>query len=140
MSDKHVITTQWKGGLAFEATINGHTVKMDAPTESGGENSGPSPKKLMLAALSGCTGIDVVSILQKMQVSIEKLEIEVQGDVTSEHPKHYHKMHVVYHFYGKSLPLAKLEKAVKMSEDTYCGVRASYAKGMDISSEIRVSG
>ncbi len=140
MSDKHVITTQWKGGLAFEADVNGHAVIMDAPAESGGENSGPSPKKLMMVALSGCTGMDVVSILKKMQVPVEKLEIEVQGDVTSEHPKRYHKMHVVYHFHGKSLPLEKLEKAVKMSEDTYCGVRAAYAIGMEITSEIRVSG
>lgn len=136
MSDKHIITTSWKGGMAFEADVNGHSVKMDALPEFGGVNSGPSPKKLMLVALSGCTGMDVVSILKKMHVDIDKLEIEVQGDVTDEHPKRYHKMHVIYYIHGKGLPLDKLEKAVKMSEDTYCGVRAAYAKGMEMTSEI----
>lgn len=138
MSDKHIITTKWNGGLAFEADVNGHAVKMDATTEFGGQDSGPSPKKLMLVALSGCTGMDVVSILKKMHVDFENLNIEVQGDVTDEHPRHYHKMHVIYSISGKNLPLDKIEKAVKMSEDTYCGVRAAYAKGMVITSEIRI--
>lgn len=136
MSDKHTIKTNWQGGLAFEADVNGHKVIMDAPEAGGGQNSGPSPKKLMLVALSGCTGMDVVSILQKMRVEIESVEIEVQGDVRDEHPKHYDKMHVIYTFKGKNLPLDKLEKAVKMSEETYCGVRAVYSKVMEVTSEI----
>ena len=138
MSDKHIITTSWNGGMAFETDVDGHSVKMDASSAFGGNDTGPSPKKLMLVALSGCTGMDIVAILKKMRVDIDKLEIEVQGDVTDEPPKHYHKMHVIYHVYGKDLPLDKLEKAVKMSEDTYCGVRAAYAKGMELSSEIRI--
>jgi len=88
MADKHIIKTEWKGDLAFEADINGHKVMMDAPIEGGGTNLGPSPKKLMLVALSGCTGMDVVSILKKMRVEVEKYSVEVQGDVTEEHPKH----------------------------------------------------
>ena len=138
MLDKHSIRTEWKGGLAFEADVNGHKVRMDAPVDGGGENSGVGPKKLQLVALSGCTGMDVVSILQKMRVDIEKINIEVQGDVTDEHPKHYNKMHVIYEFTGKNLPLDKLEKAVKMSEETYCGVEALYRKAIEVSSEIKV--
>lgn len=137
MSDKHIITTAWKGGLAFETNLNGHVLKMDAPVEAGGTNTGPGPKKLLLAALSACTGMDIASILKKMQVEIDQLDIEVQGDLTDEHPKHYYKMHVIYHFKGKNLPLDKLEKAVKMSETTYCGVRATF-KGLELSSEIRI--
>ena len=136
MSDKHTISTTWKGGIAFEADVNGHKVPMDATDEFGGQNSGPSPKKLMLVALSGCTGMDVVSILKKMRVELDALDIEVQGDVTDEHPKHYDKMHVIYKFTGKDLPLDKLEKAVKMSEETYCGVGALYRKAIEVSSEI----
>lgn len=139
MSTKHNITTTWNGGVAFEADVNGHAVKMDAPTDFGGQNSGPSPKKLMLVALSGCTGMDVVSILKKMRVEIDALQIEVEGDVTEENPKHYQAMHVKYIFKGKNLPLDKLEKAVKMSEDTYCGVRAVYEKAMKVTSEIIVA-
>jgi putative redox protein len=138
MSDKHIIKTEWKGDIAFEAAINGHKVMMDAPSEAGGTNLGPSPKKLMLVALSGCTGMDVVSILKKMRIDLEKFSVEVQGDVTEEHPKQYYKMHVIYEFTGKNLPLDKLEKAVKISEETYCGVGALYRKAIEVTSEIRV--
>lgn len=138
MADKHSIKTEWKGGLAFEADVNGHKVIMDAPIEGGGQNSGPSPKKLQLVALSGCTGMDIVSILAKMRVEIESCSIEVQGNVADEHPKHYTNMHVIYEFKGKNLPLDKLEKAVKMSEETYCGVGALYRKAIEVTSEIRI--
>jgi len=138
MSDKHSIKTSWKGGLAFEADINGHKITMDAPIEEGGQNSGPGPKKLQLVALSGCTGMDVVSILKKMRVDFTAVDIEVQGDVTDENPKQYYKMHVIYTITGKNLPMEKLEKAVKMSEETYCGVGALYRKAIEVSSEIRI--
>jgi putative redox protein len=137
MSDKHIITTEWKGGLAFDADLGSHVIRMDAPKDAGGEGTGPGPKKHLLAALSGCTGMDVVSILGKMRVEIEGVSIEVQGDVADEHPKRYLKMHVIYTFKGKNLPQDKLEKAVKMSEETYCGVRATLAPGVELSSEIR---
>jgi putative redox protein len=65
MAEKHVISTEWKGDLTFESNINGHKLIMDVPVEAGGNNFGPGPKKLMLVALSGCTGMDVVSILKK---------------------------------------------------------------------------
>jgi len=138
MSDKHIIKTEWKGDMAFEADINGHKIIMDAPVEGGGHNSGPGPKKLQLVALSGCTGMDVVSILKKMRVDIEKCNIEVQGDVTDENPKQYFKMHVIYKFTGKNLPMEKLEKAVKMSEESYCGVEALYRKAIEVTSEIQI--
>lgn len=137
MAEKHSIITEWKEGLAFETNLNGHVLKMDAPVEGGGTNTGPGPKKLQLAALSGCTGMDVVSILKKMRVEIEGLNIEVEGNLADEHPKYYTSMHVIYHFKGKNLPIDKLQKAVKMSEDTYCGVRALYSRDIEMTSEIR---
>jgi len=111
---------------------------MDANPDGGGHNIGPSPKKLLLVALSGCTGMDVVSILKKMRVDIDKFNVEVQGDVADEHPKRYTKMHVIYKFTGKNLPLEKLEKAVKMSEETYCGVEALYRMAITVTSEIKI--
>ena len=138
MSDKHVINTEWKGDMAFEADINGHKLIMDTNSDGGGHNIGPSPKKLLLVALSGCTGMDVVSILKKMRIDINKFSIEVQGDVAEEHPKRYTKMHVIYKFTGKNLPLEKLEKAVKMSEETYCGVEALYRMAIIVTSEIKI--
>lgn len=134
----HIIQSEWKGGLAFESNIDGHKIRTDAPTEAGGEDSAPSPKKLMLTALAGCTGIDVVSILKKMRVEVEKCNITVEGKLREEHPKYYEKIHLIYQFSGKNLPMDKLAKAVKMSEETYCGVMGLYKQGAEITSEIRI--
>ncbi len=136
--DKHKISTNWLQNMSFESDIDGHKIRVDAPLTGGGDNSGPSPKKLMLAALSGCTGMDVVSILKKMHVDITSCSIEVEGWLEDEHPRFYNKMHVTYIFRGKNLPKEKLEKAVKMSEETYCGVRALYAKAIEVTSSIVV--
>jgi putative redox protein len=138
MADKHTIKTEWKGDMAFEADVDGHKVMMDASNDGGGHDLGSSPKKLMLAALSGCTGMDVVTILKKMRVEIEKCHIEVQGDVAEEHPKRYTRMHVIYKFTGKNLPLDKIQKAVSMSEETYCGVEALYRMAIQVTSEIQI--
>ena len=62
---KHTITSEWKGNLTFEATVGEHKIINDAPLATGGDNLGTSPKKLLLVALAGCTGMDVVSILKK---------------------------------------------------------------------------
>jgi len=74
--------------------------------------------------LGGCTGMDVVSMLKKMRVEFESLNIEVEGELTDEHPKVYHTITINYIFKGKGLPMEKLEKAVNLSQDRYCGVTA----------------
>lgn len=135
---KHTIISEWKSGLEFQADVDGHKVITDAPVESNGLDHGPSPKKLQLVALAGCTGMDVVTILQKMRVNVASCNITVEGEMREEHPKYYEKMHVIYEFTGQDLPMEKLEKAVKMSEETYCGVEALYKRAIEVTSEIRI--
>ncbi len=135
---KHVVDMAWTDKVAFEADMEGHKVIVDATEESGGSDLGPRPKKLMLTALAGCTGVDVIMILKKMKVEPEAFNVIVEADVTEEHPKHYNKMKVIYQFKGKDLPYAKLEKAVKLSEEKYCGVTAVYRKAMEMETEIRI--
>lgn len=135
---KHVVDMSWKQNMAFESDMDGHKVIIDANVESGGDDLGPRPKKLMLTALAGCTGIDVIMILKKMKVVPEAFQVIVEGDVTEEHPKHYHKIKVIYQFKGKDLPMEKLQKAVNMSEEKYCGVSVVYKQVMEMSSEIRI--
>nr|HDM99744.1 OsmC family peroxiredoxin [Deltaproteobacteria bacterium] len=132
------VTAKWLGNMAFEAEVNGHKILLDADSEVGGENRGPRPKPFMLVALGGCTAMDVISILKKMRVEVEKFNVRVEGDLTEEHPKQFYKMHVIFEFTGKNLPIEKLEKAVKLSEDRYCGVSAVYKKIMGLTSEIKV--
>jgi len=92
----------------------------------------------MLVALAGCTGMDVISILKKMRVDVDGFNVEVEADVTEEHPKHYTAMHIKYQFKGNELPLEKLEKAISLSQDRYCGVSEVYRKTMKITHEIQI--
>ncbi len=135
---KHKIESSWKGNMKFDALVSGHHVIMDALPEVGGENSGPRPKELMLASLAGCTGMDVVSILKKMKVELESFKVEVEADLTEEHPKQYSKMHITYLFKGENLEIEKLKKAVDLSQEKYCGVSAMYRKAMELTYEIKI--
>ena len=132
------VKVNWLENMAFEAEVNGHKIILDAAEAVGGENRGPRPKPLMLVALAGCTGMDVVSILKKMRVEVEGFNVVVEGDLTEEHPKQFTKMRVIYEFKGKDLPMDKLEKAVNLSEERYCGVSAMYKKAIGIITEIRI--
>ncbi len=135
---KQVLKTAWMGKMKFDAVVSGHHLMMDAVPEVGGENAGPRPKELMLASLSGCTGMDVISILNKMRQEVESFNITVEAELTEEHPKHYNKLHLIYEFKGNNLDLEKLKKAVDLSQDKYCGVSAVYKKAMELTYEIKI--
>ncbi len=135
---KQEINVKWLDKMAFSTEVNGHEIILDAIPEVGGENRGPRPKPFMLVALGGCTAMDVISILKKMRVEVVDLNVKVEGDLTEEHPMHFNKIHVIYEFKGKDLPLEKLQKAVNLSEERYCGVSAVYSKAMEMTSEIIV--
>ena len=132
------ISMDWQGDMAFETNLNGHKLIIDAPHAVGGNDLGPTPKPLMLVALAGCTGIDVVSILKKMRVELDGFRVWVEAEQTEEHPKHYSSMKVIYEFKGKDLPMDKIEKAVRLSEEQYCGASHLYKKAIPVTSEIRV--
>lgn len=136
---KDSISINWKKGMAFEAEVNGFKIMLDAKSEHGGSEKGPRPKPLMMVALAGCTGMDVVSILKKMRVELDNLSVHVEGELSDEHPKRFTHMHIIYEFTGKDLPLEKLEKAIGLSQERYCGVSASYKDVMEITYEIRIN-
>ncbi|GAB4313058.1 MAG: OsmC family protein [Bacteroidales bacterium] len=132
------IDINWQGEMAFEAEVNGHKIMLDADEKVGGKDRGPRPKPLTLVSLAGCTGMDVVSILGKMRVNFEAFNVSVEGELTDEHPKIYHKIKIIYRFKGKDLPMEKLEKAVSLSQERYCGVTAMLNKAAEITHEIVV--
>lgn len=135
---KEKVNVEWIENMAFKAVVNDHEIVIDANEQVGGENRGPRPKPFMLASLAGCTGMDVVSILKKMRVEPDYFNVVVEGELTEEHPKHFIKMHIIYEFKGKDLPMEKLEKAIKLSEERYCGVSATYKQVMEMTSEIKI--
>ena len=124
--------------MKFDAVVSGHHVIMDALPTVGGNDEGARPKELMLAALAGCTGMDVVSILKKMRIEPEYFNLKVEAEMTEEHPKHYTSMHITYEFKGENLEIEKLQKAVEMSQEKYCGVSTVYRKAMEITHEIKI--
>ena len=127
----HAVKTTWKEKLAFDSQIDNHTIRMDAGGKLG-DDTGPSPKKLLLASLAGCTGMDVASLLKKMRVPFTGLEIDIKADLTLEHPIVYSEIRLNYHLSGTGLNRKKVEKAVKLSKEKYCGVSAMLSKNSPI--------
>lgn len=124
----HQVNTKWLGGLAFESTNPGGLIQMDGDTDFGGNNQGLRPKAMMLASLAGCSAIDIASLLEKMKVKIDTFTIDVEGDLTEEHPKYYHTVRVDYNFFGTDLDQIKLQKIVHLSVEKYCGVMEMFRR------------
>ncbi len=130
------ISCDWKGKMAFETEMAGGVVKLDADERVGGENNGVRPKQLMLVALAGCTSMDVASLFKKMKAEPDDFKVSVESEMTEEHPKYYHNAHIEYHFWGNDLKKSKLEKAVNLSLDRYCGVTEMFRKFAKVTFEI----
>lgn len=119
----NLVTTTWQKNLLFKSDNPlGGSLLMDTSQENGGNAAGLSPKALMLSSLAGCSGLDIVMILDKMRAVVDDFKIEIKAELTEEHPKTYKEVHVDYHFYGQELDEEKIEKAVKLSVEKYCGV------------------
>jgi len=115
----------WTGDMAFSAvTPSGHEIKMDAAEEIGGQNSGARPMELLLNAVAGCTGIDIISILKKMRLEPLSFHMEIEGERAEEHPRRFTNVHIHYALEGE-LPADKVERAIQLSKDKYCSVSHS---------------
>lgn len=130
----------WKQGMAFDASLEGHSFVIDASEEHGGEGLGPTPKPLVLTALAGCTAMDVISILRKMSVAPSGFSVTAETTLTEQHPRVFEAVTVTYRFEGEGLPTKKLRRAVELSETRYCGVSAMLGKATTILSAIHVNG
>jgi len=135
---KNKIECKWINKMSFEAEVNDHLITFDADELAGGENKGPKPKTMLLASLAGCTGMDVISILKKMRIAPEYFNVVVEGELTEKHPKYYNVIHLIYEFKGENLEIDKIEKAIELSQEKYCGVTAMFSKAADITYEIKI--
>ncbi len=130
------IKLNWKDGVHFESEGPGGNVLIDGSEEVGGQGKGLRPKALMLSALAGCSGIDIASLIKKMRIDVDHFDIDVEAELTDEHPKFYNKVFVVFNFYGDNLNEKKIEKAVTLSIDTYCGVMEMFRQFATIETKI----
>ena len=114
---------------------NGSSITVGSSLE-GDNQKVPSPKALMLSSLAACSGIDVVSILEKMKIKLSDFKINTIGSLTQEHPKYYNKVLMEYHFYGAQLDKEKINKAVNLSITKYCGVMEMFRSFAEITTKI----
>ncbi|MDX2062256.1 MAG: OsmC family protein [Bacteroidia bacterium] len=138
MPTTHTVTAHWQSGMQFDVPMGTHTVTIDALAEFGGTNAGPNPKPLMLTSLAGCTGMDVASLLTKQRIPLSLLEIEVSAELTDEHPKVYRTVHLVYRASGEGLTHEQLDKAVRLSQEKYCGVSAMFRQFATLTYELHL--
>ena len=131
----HSAKTTWVENLAFDSQIDQHTLRIDG-NGANPEGTGPSAKKLLLSSLAACTGIDIVSTLEKMRVPFTGLELETEADLTDTYPKVYSEIRLIYRVFGKDLDKSKVERAVKLSKEKYCGVSTMLEKNCPILASI----
>lgn len=135
----NIVTTEWQNDMVFKTdNPSGHTVMIDSDKEFGGTGAGVRPKALMLSSLGGCTGLDVVSLLNKMKVEFDSFKVVVSGELTDEHPKYYKTVTVDYYVYGKDMNEAKINKAVNLSVERYCGVFEMFRHFAEVSHNIHI--
>ncbi len=132
----NIITTKWLGNMRFESTNpSGHNLFIDAGPENGGNSEGYRPKALMLSGLAGCSGLDVAALIKKMKLDVADFSIEIDANLTEEHPKYYDKVTMAFKFYGDNLNEKKLQRAVDLSIEKYCGVMEMFRQFAEVKVE-----
>ncbi len=134
-----IVKAKWIGGMRFVVGDDkGHSIVIDVSKDHGGEDSGFSPMQLLLAALAGCTGMDVVNILHKQRQKLTDFEILVSGERVADYPRVYSMVSVDYRLKGGNLEEKAVQGAIQLSEDKYCSVGAMIKKAAKLSNSYKL--
>lgn len=125
-------TTVWKGGKEYESFQNKAKINLHSGVGFG-------PKALLLSGLAGCSGIDVVEILEKMRVPFASLEIDAEAEQTDDHPRIFRSIELLYRIQADKAQEDKIRKAIELSLDKYCGVAAMLRKNSPIHYQLIVT-
>jgi putative redox protein len=132
-------TVDWQGGLKFTGKSKfGFDITLDGSKKAGGEEDGYQPLELMIYALAGCTGMDVISIAKKMKQDVSNLTINVESDQKEDHPRFMTKAHIEYVVTGKDLKKEMLERAIQLSEEKYCVVGTTLSGVTKITHSLKI--
>lgn len=133
-------TVKWVDGRLFVGESgSGHAVVMDGPPDHGGRNMGARPMELILLGVGGCSSFDVVDILQKGRHEIIDCTAELTAERVDAVPAVFSKIHLHFKVTGKNLPVAAVERAVKLSAEKYCSASIMLGKaGVEISHDFEV--
>ena len=132
MAEHKAVVKQLQGITFVGKTDSNHWITMDGPENFGGSNASIRPKELLLLSLAGCTASDVTAILQKKRAKVIDFEIQVSAESTETHPKVYTKIHLEFVLTGKDIKEKDVERAIELSQNTYCGVTAMLEKSIEI--------
>lgn len=133
------IKVEWKGKRAFEATSStGHKVLMDAAEKIGGEDSGARPMEMLLMGLGGCSGIDVVMMLEKGKQDVTGCEMEINAERADAVPAVYTKINLHFKVTGRDLDKKRVARAVELSAEKYCSVSKMLEKSAEMSHSYEV--
>ncbi|MGO9611961.1 MAG: OsmC family protein [Dissulfurispiraceae bacterium] len=117
---------KWSGGLQFVGeSETGHAIVVDADPEAGGSNTGMRPMELLLIGIGGCSGMDVASILQKKKQAITSLEVNLKGEKADSYPQKFTAIDLEFVVRGEDLSEEAVKKAIDLSMDKYCSVKAT---------------
>ena len=136
---KHEATVRWAGKMTFigKAGTN-HLVPMDTSPEFDGDSSATKPLELLLIALGGCTGMDIVPLFKKMRQDVTAVELNITAERSEEHPRVYTRIDLEYVVTGKALEEEKVKRAIELSQEKYCSVSAILKKAYQVSYAIRI--
>ena len=133
------ISVNWVDGLLMVGkSDSGHTITMDGPPESGGENLGVRPMEMLLLGVAGCTMIDVVTTLKKMRQDLSHLETKINAERATDHPKVFTDIHIQFVVKGKDLDQKKVDKAITLSAEKYCSASIMLGETATITHDFEV--
>lgn len=117
---------KWTDGLQFVGESGtGHAIVMDADTPVGGRNTGMRPMEVLLVGIGSCSGMDVASILTKKRQEVTDIEIKVKGETAGEYPQKFTDIELEFTVKGKNLSEEAVKKALDLSMEKYCSVKAT---------------
>ena len=129
MANDMTVRATLESGMRFDVeTGSGHHVILDAAEHNGGQNSGPQPMEMLLVALAGCSGMDILTILRKKRQDITGYELRIHGMRAEEHPKVYLDITLEHIFTGHNIRPEAVERAIELTEERYCGASAMLGK------------
>jgi putative redox protein len=132
-------SVQWHSGQQFKGMSDQHQIAIDTSVSSGGTDTGMNPKQLLLASVCGCTGMDIIGMLEKMRVPFTRLEISADAEQTTDHPKVFISIHLTYRCDVSEADKDKLMKAIELSQTRYCGVSIMLKKHCPVTYQVELS-
>ena len=133
------VTLEWRGGFRFDSQDgHGHALTLDAPMADGDSFAGFTPGDMLLTALAGCSGIDVVNILLKQRQKVEGVRIRVSGRQNPEPPWTWEDVHLTYVIRGEGVNPNLVRRAIDLSENKYCSIGATINGRATITSDFEI--